>query len=196
MRIGKEGNYAVGVFKTICFVSLVLLMEPWSRAQAQNWWVLPSTGAVEQGRLNEIKAKRNVYIDVGLNRPGLGQVTSTTEQADVRKNVVDAFKSQKELSIVTGPERADYVVILRTTVALPGPDSPRSANFSVVLDQDEEVSVEMIVLVPGGKQPDGTFRSRSVWEGYSPNVQMGALAGSRFVVDGFLWELKKIREKK
>jgi hypothetical protein len=196
MRIGKEGNYAVGVFKTICFVALVLSMGPRLRAQDQNWWVLPSTGALEHGQLNEIKTKRNVYIDVALNRPGLGQVTSTTEQADIRRNVVEAFKSHRELSLVTGPERADFVVILRTTVAVPGPDSPRSANFSVVLDQDEEVSVEMTVLVPGGKQPDGTFRSRSVWEGFSPNVQMGALAGSRFVVDGFLWELKRIREKK
>jgi hypothetical protein len=196
MRIGKEGNYSVGVFRSTCFVSLVLATGLLLRAQAQNWWVLPTTGAVEQGKLSEIKTRRNVYIDVALNRPGLGQVTSATEQADIRKNVVEAFKSQKELSIVTGPERADFVVILRTTVAVPGPDSPRAANFSVVLDQDEEVSVEMTVLVRGGKESDGTFRSRSVWEGFSPNVQMGALAGSRFVVDGFLWELKKVREKK
>jgi hypothetical protein len=192
----NKGNSVVGLFRAICFVSLVLEMAPLVLAQVQNWWVLPLTGAVEHGRLDEIKTKRNVFVDVALNRPGLGQITSTTEQADIRKSVVAAFRSIKELSVVSVPEKADFVVILQTTVSVPAPESPRPANFSVVLDQDEEVSVEMTVLVPGGKLPDGTFRSRSVWEGFSPNVQMGALAGSRFVVDGFLWELQKIREKK
>jgi len=196
MAIGNKGNWMVGVFQTICLFLLFFNSGPQVLAQVQNWWVLPSTGAVEQGRLNEIETKRNVYIDVELKRPGLGLITSTTEQADVRKNVVDAFRSSRELTVVTGPERADFVVILRTTVVVPAPDVPLTANFSVVLDQDEEVSVEMTVLVPGGKLPDGTFRSRSVWEGFSPNVQMGALAGSRFVVDGFLWELQKVRERK
>ncbi len=117
------------MFRTVCFVSLVLATGPLVRAQVQNWWVLPSTGAGEQGRLNEIKTKRNVYIDVALNRPGLGQVTSATEQADIRKNVVEAFKSHKELSIVTGPERADFVVILRTAVAVPAAIAHKTCQF-------------------------------------------------------------------
>ena len=56
--------------------------------------------------------------------------------------------------------------------------------------------MEVTVLVPGAKLSDGTFKSRSVWQISSPNVQMEAGAGARFVVDGFLWELKKLREAK
>ncbi len=56
--------------------------------------------------------------------------------------------------------------------------------------------MEVTVLVPGAKLADGTFKSRSVWQVSSPNVQMEAGAGARFVVDGFLWELKKLREAK
>ena len=177
-------------------LSAAICTPLWAWSQAQNWWVLPSTGASEQGRLSEIKTKHRVYIDVALSRPGLGQITSSTQQADVRRNVVDAFKSHKDLSVVLNPESAEFAVVLRTTVSLPGTDSPRPANFSVVMDQDEEVSVELTVLVPGGRLPDGTFRSRSVWQGFSSNAQMGAMAGSRFMVDGFLWELKNIRDKK
>jgi len=200
MRIGKMEKNPVRVFKSIGLLLIVFLIvvawSPMVRAQVQNWWVLPSGGDAELGRLSELRTKRSVYVDVVLNKPGLGQITSATEQADIRKSVVEAFKSHKDLSVVTGPERADFAVLVRTTVSVPGTDSPRPANFSVVLDQDEEVSVEVTVLVPGGKLADGTFTPRSVWESYSPNVQMGALAGSRFVIDGFLWELKKVREKK
>ena len=196
MRIGKVEKNHVRVFKSIGLLLLVIAWSPMVRAQVQNWWALPSGGDAELGRLSELRTKRSVYVDVALNRPGLGQITSATEQADIRKSIVDAFKSHKDLSVVTGPERADFAVLVRTTVSVPGIDSPRPANFSVVLDQDEEVSVEVTVLVPGAKQPDGTLRSRTVWESFSSNVQMGVLAGSRFAVDGFLWELKKVREKK
>ena len=183
-------------FKTFGFIAIAVAISTPLWAQAQNWWVLPPDGAYEQGRLSEIKTKHRVYVDVVLSRPGLGQITSSTQQADVRKNVVEAFRSHKDLSVVLNPESADFAVVLRTTVSLPGTDGARPSNFSVVLDQDEEVSVELTVLVPGAKLPDGTFRPRSVWQGFSSNVQMGALAGSRFMVDGFLWELKKTREKK
>jgi len=196
MRIEKRTSHSALTCKAVGFILIVVAISAPVWAQVQNWWVLPSNGAAEQGKLTELKTKKRVYVDVVLNRPGIGQISSTTQQADVRKNVVDAFKSQKELSVVLSPENAEFALLVRTTVSVPGADSPHPANFSVVLDQDEEVSVEVTVLVPGGKLPDGTFKARSVWEGFSSNVQMGAVAGSRFMVDGFLWELKKMREKK
>jgi len=53
------------------------------------------------------------------------------------------------------------------------------------------------VLVAGAKMPTGgTFKPRSVWQISSSNVQLEAGAAARFVVDGFLWELKKLREGK
>jgi hypothetical protein len=166
-------------------------------AQSQNWWVLPASGPAERGKLDEIKTAKKVYLNVTFDSSGAAQITNTTEQADIRKNVEDAFKAHKGLTIVSNPLQAEFAVIVRTTLAAAGTESERPGNFSVALDPDAEISVEVTVLVPGTKMPTGgTFKPRSVWQITSPNVQLEAGAGARFVVDGFLWELKKLREGK
>jgi len=183
------------IFKSACFAVLVLTVSAPAGAQTQSWWDLQTSGVVERGTLDEIKAMKNIYIQVVFSRPGTGQITSETEQADIRRNVIEAFRSRKDLNVVAVPDKADFALLIRTTVSVPSTDNPRHGNFSVVLDQDEEVSVEAIVLVPK-KLPDGSYRPRFVWENFSPNAQMGALAGSRFVVENFLGELKKVRDRK
>jgi hypothetical protein len=195
MRISTVKMQFPLIFNSACLSLLILAVSAPAAAQPQNWWEVQPSGIVEHGKLDEIKTMRNVYVQIVFNRPGTGQITSETEQADIRRNVIDAFRARKDLTVVAVPEQADFAVILRTTVSVPSADNPRHGNFSVVLDQDEEVSVEAIVMVPR-KMPDGTFRPRFVWENYSPNVQAGAIAGSRFVVEGFLSELKNLRERK
>jgi len=165
-------------------------------AQAQNWWVLPSNGAVERGKLEEIKLKKKVFLNVTFETAGPGQITSSSEQADIRKNVSDAFKGHKDLTVVLNPAMADFAVIVKASASTAGTETDHPANFSVSSDPDSEISVDVIVLVPGAKLSDGTFKSRSVWQVSSPNVQMEAGAGARFVVSGFLWELNKLRSSK
>ena len=196
MRIGKVREYSPRVFTTVCFTLLLLALTTSVWAQAQNWWVLPANGAAERGKMEEIKLKKKVFLNVTFETSGPGQITSTSEQADIRKNVSDAFKAHKDLTVVLNPATADFAVVVKASASTAGAETERPANFSVSLDSDAEISVDMTVLVPGAKLFDGTFKSRAVWQVSSPNVQMEAGAGARFVVDGFLWELKKLREAK
>jgi len=196
MRNGNLREYFPRVFTTVCFTLLLLSMTTLASAQAQNWWVLPSTGAAERGKMEEIKLKKKVFLNVTFETSGPGQITSTAEQADIRKNVSDAFKSHKDLTVVLNPATADFAVVVKAAASTAGTETERPANFSVSLDSDAEISVDVTVLVPGAKLSDGTFKSRAVWQVSSPNVQMEPGAGARFVVNGFLWELKKLREGK
>jgi len=183
-------------FTTVCFTLLLLSMTTFVWAQAQNWWVLPSTGPSERGKMEEIKLKKKAFLTVTFETAGPGQITSTSEQADIRKNITDAFKAHKDLTVVLNPATADFAVIVKASASSGGAETERPANFSVALDSDAEISVDVTVLVPGAKLADGTFKSRAVWQVSSPNVQMEPGAGARFVVNGFLWELKKLREGK
>jgi len=194
MRIGKFREHPPRVFTTVCFTFLLLSIATTAWAQAQNWWVLPSNGAVERGKLEEIKLKKKVFLNVTFDTSGPGQITSSSEQADIRKNVSDAFKAHKDLTVVLNPATADFAVIVKASASAAENEHP--ANFSVSSDSDSEISVDVTVLVPGTKLSDGTFKSRSVWQVSSPNVQMEAGAGARFVVSGFLWELNKLRTAK
>jgi len=196
MRIRKFRGYFPRVFTTVCFTLILLAITGTVWAQAQNWWVLPSNGAVERGKLEEIKLKKKVFLNVTFETSGPGQITSTSEQADIRKSVSDAFKSHKDLTVVLNPATADFAVIVKASASAAGTETEHPANFSVSSDSDSEISVDVIVLVPGAKLSDGTFKSRSVWQVSSPNVQMEAGAGARFVVSGFLWELNKLRTGK
>jgi len=196
MRIGKFRDHSPQGFTTVCFTLILMAITTTVWAQAQNWWVLPSNGAVERGKLEEIKLKKKVFLTVTFETAGPGQITSTSEQADIRKNVSDAFKGHKDLTVVLNPAMADFAVIVKAAASTAGADNEHPANFSVSADSDSEISVDVTVLTPGTKMADGTFRSRSVWQVSSPNVQMEAGAGARFVVSGFLWELNKLRSSK
>ena len=193
MRIRKFSVFSPRIFATVCFTLILLTITMTVWAQAQNWWVLPSNGAAERGKLEEIKLKKKVFLNVTFETSGPGQITSSSEQADIRKNVSDAFRGHKDLTVVLNPATADFAVIVKAAASTGEAEHP--ANFSVS-EADSEVSVDVTVLVPGAKLSDGTFKSRSVWQVSSPNVQMEAGAGARFVVNGFLWELNKLRNAK
>ena len=194
MRIRKFRECSPRIFTTVCFTLFLLAITTIVWAQAQNWWVLPANGAAERGKMEEIKLKKKVFLNVTFETSGPGQITSTSEQADIRKNVSDAFKAHKDLTVVLNPATADFAVIVKASAAASETEHP--ANFSVSSDSESEISVDVTVLVPGAKLSDGTFKSRSVWQVSSPNVQMEAGAGARFVVNGFLWELNKLRTAK
>ena len=79
MRIGKIREYSPRIFTTVCFTLLLLAITTTVWAQAQNWWVLPSNGAAERGKLEEIKLKKKVFLNVTFETSGPGQITSTSE---------------------------------------------------------------------------------------------------------------------
>jgi hypothetical protein len=161
----------------------------------QNWWTLNvERDLAEKGKLKELLSKKKVYVSVSFSDTRPNSPISNQEQNNVSRTVNEAISSQKYLQKVTYPEEAEFAVIVRTTTAQGAGDN--GPNFSLVLDPDSEVSIEVLVLVPGEKQPDGTRAPRLVWEASSPNTQVEAAPAARFTVDGFLWELRKLREKR
>jgi len=181
---------------TVCFTLILLVSSTAVWAQAQNWWILSAQGAAERGKIDEIKTKKKVYVNVTFDSSGPGQITSNVEQADIRKSVLEGFKAHKDLTVVSSAATAEFAVVVKASAAAAGPENERPGNFSVAPDPENEVSVDVTVLIPGAKLADGTFKSRSVWQVSSSNVQMEPGAGARFVVEGFLWELKKLRDGK
>ena len=99
------------IFKSACFTLLILAVSAPARAQTQTWWDLQTSGVVERGTLDEIKAMKNIYIQVVFTRPGTGQITSETEQADIRRNVIEALRSRKDLNVVAVPDKDDFALI-------------------------------------------------------------------------------------
>ena len=164
-------------------------------ASAQNWWNLNSERELaEKGKLKEIVGKKKVYLNVSFSDTRPNSQGGNSEQNSINRAVNDAIFAHKDLKKVTYPEEADFAIVVRAATAQGTGD--RGPNFSLLLDSEAEVSLEVLVLVPGAMQPDGTHMPRIVWDASSPNTQIEAAAAARFTIDGFLWELKKLRDKK
>lgn len=160
-----------------------------------NWWNLNTErDLAEKGKLKELVAKKKVYVNVSFSDVRPNPPINNGEQTNVNRAVNEAIAAHRDLQKVTYPEEADFAVVVRAATAQGTGD--RGPNFSLVLDSEAEVSMEVLVLVPGAKRTDGTRMPRIVWEASSPNTQIEAAAAARFTVDGFLWELRKLREKK
>lgn len=162
---------------------------------SQSWWTLNvERDLAEKGKLKELLTKKKVYVNVTFSDTRPNSPVNGPEQNNVNRTVNEAIASQKYLQRVTYPEEAEFAIVVRATTAQGTGD--RGPNFSLLLDAEAEVAIEVVVLVPGDKQPDGTRAPRLVWEASSPNTQLEAAPAARFMVDGFLWELRKLREKK
>ena len=162
---------------------------------SENWWNLNTErDLAEKGKLKELLAKKKVYVNVSFSDVRPNSPLNNAEQTNVNRAVNEAIAAHRDLQKVTYPEEADFAVVVRAATAQGTGD--RGPNFSLVLDSEAEVSMEVLVLVPGSKRTDGTRTPRIVWEASSPNTQIEAAAAARFTIDGFLWELRKLREKK
>jgi len=162
---------------------------------SENWWNLNTErDLAEKGKLKELLAKKKVYVNVSFSDVRPNSPLNNAEQTNVNRAVNEAIAAHRDLQKVTYPEEADFAVVVRAATAQGTGD--RGPNFSLVLDSEAEVSMEVLVLVPGAKRTDGTRTPRIVWEASSPNTQIEAAAAARFTIDGFPWELRKLREKK
>jgi hypothetical protein len=196
MRVDKSTRFRRGIISLVWASLLLTVPSPDAAAQgADNWWSLNSErDLAEKGKLKELTSKKKVYVNVSFSDSRPNSPLNNAEQANINRAVNEALAAHKELQKVTYPEEADFAVIVRSSTVQGAGD--RGPNFSLVLDTEAEVSMEVVVLVPGSKRNDGTRMPRIVWEASSPNTQIEAAAAARFTVDGFLWELRKLREKK
>jgi hypothetical protein len=183
-RFGHLASRALTVF--LLFASFEILT-----AQARNWWLLNDRDAVQRGGLDELLDRKRVYVNVTFLDAGPTSQLTTVERSDIIQSVREAIATQRDMRMVTYPEEAEFAVLVRASTG-----EGIGPNFSLVLDPESEVAIEVFVLVPGPRRRDGTRVPRIVWEASSPNTQTEAASASRFLVDGFLWELKKLRGKK
>jgi hypothetical protein len=193
-----EGRLVTGLCLLVMTLSMVIpafSQAPLSTTTTtRNWWAPGNTtkDTIEKGKFNELQAKKKVYLSISFSDTRQDSI-SPTERKAVETAVKDSVTAQKGLQLVNVPDTADFAVLVRTSTGTGGGDRP---NFALALDDDAEVSVEVTVIVPGTKQANGSFVPRVVWESSSPHAQVEAPAAARFTVDGFLWELKKLQEKK
>jgi hypothetical protein len=164
-------------------------------ASTRNWWAPGNTtrDTVEKGKFNELQTKKKVYLNVSFSESPQEPIGANERRA-VERAVKESVSAQKNLQVVNVPENADFAILVRTSTA--SGQGERGPNFSLNLDEDAEVAVDVTVVLPGTKQTNGSFAPRVVWESSSPHAQVEAPAAARFTVDGFLWELKKLQDKK
>ena len=180
--------------QVLCSTLLALAFSDIAAAQTgQNWWTLNvERDLAEKGKLKELLTKKKVYVNVSFSDTRPNSPLNSQEQNNVSRAVNEAVAAHKDLQKVTYPEEAEFALLVRASTAQGTGD--RGPNFSLLLDPD--AAIEVLVLVPGSKRADGTRAPRLVWEASSPNAQLEAAPAARFTVDGFLWELRKLREKK
>ena len=161
-------------------------------AQERNWWIVSAEQDLHQrGALRELLGRKKVYVSVSITDTRTNLQLNTTERNDISDLVKEAIGSQRDLRLVTYPEEAEFAVLVRIATG-----QGLGPNFSLVLDSEVEVALDVLVVIPGSQRRDGTRVPRIVWEAYSPNAQTTARSATRFAVDGFLLELKKLHEKK
>ena len=180
----------------VCSALLLLASVPESTAQQdRNWWTVSAEREdTEKGRLQDLGMRKKVWINVNFSDTRPNSPLNTPERNDIVQVVREALSVQKDFKTVTYPEEADFALLVRASTRQG--DGDRGPNFSLLLDAEAEVSIEVLVVIPGTRQPDGSRLPRVIWEASSPNAQVEATTAARFTVDGFLWELKKLRERK
>jgi len=178
----------------VCAILLLLSSTTEVDAQTRNWWIVTADrDDLEKGKIQELANRKKVYLNVTLSDTRPNSPVNSTGESDIFDSVKGTISLQKDLRVVTFPEEADFAIIVRLATGQGNGD--RGPNFSLLLDTEAEVSIEVIVVVPG-RESNGTRAPRIVWEASSPNTQGEAISAARFTVDGFLWELKKVRQKR
>jgi len=181
------------VVRILC--SVVFLLTPLSGTAAQetrNWWTVNNEREdTEKGKLQELLNRKRVYLNVTFTDTRPNSTLNNTERNDITQAVKESIAVLKDLKMVTYPEEAEFAVLVRAST-----NQGTGPNFSLLLDSEAEVSIDVIVVVPGTPLADGTRMPRIVWEASSPNAQVDARSAARFTVDGFLWELKKLRPRR
>ena len=173
--------------------SAIAVLAQTETATSGNWWNPSPDRVRESGKLSELASKKKVYVVASFTDARSITEPSPTRIGDVQRAVLEALSVYKDLQVVPVPSQADFAIRVLATATTDTGD--RLPNLSLALDPSTAVAVEIMVLIPGSKRPDGTSRSRVVWESSIANAQVEAQAATRSTVDGFLWELSKQKER-
>lgn len=161
-------------------------------ARAQNWW---NTGdaAAEAGKLQEIKQKQKVFLNVVFTTTE-SDVNAQQEQTQIRRVVTRALETYKGLQLVSTADQAEIAISVTASQSNGPTGAPATlGNFSLNLDPNVQVPLEVTVLIRGNLQRNGTYRPRIVWSMSSQNVHGEPGPAAVFAVDGFIDQLKKVR---
>jgi hypothetical protein len=198
MTINMPTLFRRSILRKLSLALFVLSAASSALAQTEtgtsgNWWNPSPDGIRESGKLSELAAKKKVYVLTSFTDARTITEPSPTRIGDIQRAVLEALSVYKDLHVVSVPSQADFAIRVLATVTTDTGD--RLPNLSLALDPSTAVAVEVMVLIPGSKRPDGTSRSRVVWESSIANAQVEAQAATRSTVDGFLWELSKQKER-
>ena len=162
--------------------------------ESGKWWNPATDGKRENGNLEELVNKKKVYVVTSFTDSRTISEPSPTRSGDVHRVILDGISIHKDLQVVPVPSQADFAIVVRASATTESDERP--PNLSLALDPSTAVGVEVLVLIPGSKRPDGTIHPRVVWESSIENAQVEAQAAARSAVDGFLWELSKVKHQK
>src|SRR5215212_6877521 len=77
-------------------------------ARAQNWWSTGDTAA-EAGKLQEVKQKRNVFLNVVFSTTE-SDINAVQEQVLIRRLVTRAIEAYKGLQLVATADQAEIAI--------------------------------------------------------------------------------------
>jgi hypothetical protein len=169
----------------LVFAMTFALVTP---ARAQNWWSA-SDSTAEAGTLQEVKEKRRVFLNVIFTTTE-PEVNAQQEQTHIRRVVTRAIEAYKGIELVGTADQAEFAITV-TASQTAGPAA--LGNFSLTLDPNIQVPLDVTVLVRGNLQRNGTYRPRIVWSMSSQNVHGEPGPAAVFAVDGFIDQLKRVR---
>ena len=161
-------------------------------ARAQNWWNIGDATA-ETGKLQELKQKRKVFLNVVFSTTE-NDVNAQQEQTQIRRVVTRAIAAYKGLELVGTADQAEIAISVTASQSNGPTGGPATlGNFSLNLDPNVQVPLEVTVLIRGNLQRNGTYRPRVVWSMSSQNVHGEPGPAAVFAVDGFIDQLKRAR---
>lgn len=164
-------------------------------AHGQNWWS-PNEGSAETGKLQELKEKRKVFLNVVFNTTET-EINAQQEQTQIRRVVTRAISAYKGIELVGTAEQADFAIsVTASQTNNPTAVGNPVGNFSQNLEPGIHVPLEVTVLTRGAMTRSGAFRPRVVWSMASQNVQGEPGPAAVFAVDGFIDLLKQVRGEK
>jgi hypothetical protein len=177
------------VLLTTSFTILVLAAP----AAAQNWWT-GGDGSSELGKLQELKRKQKVYLNVVFTTTE-PEINPQQEQTLIRNIATRAIAAYKGLTLVGTPDQAELAISI---VASQSNGGLAATQHALAANQDPnlETPLQVAVLVRGAQQRNGTYRARVVWNSTTSNVQGEPAPAAAFAINGFIDQLKRVREEK
>lgn len=182
------------LFRRLALFVFIATITITASAQSQNWWNVGDTPP-EAGKLQELKQKHKVFLNVSFNTT-LAEINAQQEQAQIRRLVVRAIEAYKGLELVANADDADMAITVNASQGTAVVGAPVTGNFSLNLDPNVQVPLEVTVLIRGAMQRNGAYKPRVVWSMSSLNVQGEPGPAAVFAVDGFIDQLKKARGEK